>query len=222
MGYIFRSAEHFLSKGTLGQNGYPPQQLVNAIPAGLAAGACLLARYNDPFAHHGGYSRRGRRGLGGDASIRRQEFHPRVLPGPGCCLDGSTRQGQVRQRLIEKYTPQLERWMKQMTGPTLGYDGKGWASGWDHFNCLKSAWLAYAATGNAAYREVYERALTVYTIDEKGIYRYGERLQAPGGFETYAGALALAAWGHAGKLDYVDKLINLAVPNGWQSPEPSR
>jgi hypothetical protein len=105
-----------------------------------------------------------------------------------------------------------------MTGPTLGYDGKGWANGWDHFNCLKSAWLAYAATSNPTYRQIYERALTLYTIDEHGIYRNGERLQAPGGFETYAGSLPLAAWGHAGKLDYVDKLINLDVPNGWQSP----
>ena len=218
MGYIFRSAEHFLGSGTLRQNGYPSQQLVNAIPAGLAAGACLLARYNDPFA--------------ATAAIRAEGAVDSVV---GPLAEGKSfiraffpvraaawmiRLGHLKSdtRLIEKYTPELERWMKIMNGPTLGYDGKGWASGWEHFNCLKSAWLAYAATGNAAYREIYERALTVYTIDAKGIYRYGERLQAPGGFETYAGALALAAWGHAGKLDYVDKLINLAVPNGWQSP----
>jgi hypothetical protein len=218
MGYIFRSAEHFLNKGTLQQNGYPSQQLVNAIPAGLAAGACLLARYNDPFATTAAIRAEGAADsvvapLSEGKSFIRAFFPVRAAA-------WMIRLGKVKSdpRLVAKYTPQLERWMKQMTGPTLGFDGKGWANGWDHFNCLKSAWLAYAATGNAAYREIYERALTVYTIDEQGIYRYGQRLPAPGGFETYAGALALAAWGHAGKLDYVDKLINLDVPNGWQSP----
>jgi hypothetical protein len=218
MAHVFRSAEHFLSTGTLQQNGYPSQQLVNAIPAGLAAGACLLARYNDPFAP--------------TAAIRAEGAVDSVVgpPSEGKSFIRSffpvraaawmIRLGKLGSdtRLIEKYTPLLDRCMKQMTGPAIGYDGTGWASGWDHFNCLKSAWLAYAATGNPAYREVYERALTVYTIDEKGIYRHGKRLEAPGGFDTYAGALALSAWGHAGKLDYVDKLINLDVPNGWQFP----
>jgi hypothetical protein len=219
MGYIFRSAEHFLSRGTLQQNGYPSQQLVNAIPAGLAAGACLLSRYNDPFAHTAAIRAEGAVDSMVNPLSEGKSFIRAFFPVRAAAW--MIRLGKLRSdtRLIEKYTPQLERWMKQMTGPTLGYDGKGWANGWDHFNCLKSAWLAYAATGNAAYREIYERALTVYTIDEKGIYRYGQRLQAPGGFETYAGSLALAAWGHAGKLDYVDKLINLAAPNGWQTPE---
>ena len=218
MGHIFRSAEQFLGRGTLQQNGYPSQQLVNAIPAGLAAGACLLARYNDPFAITAAIRAEGAVDsvvlpLSEGKSFIRAFFPVRAAA-------WMIRLGRLKSdsRLVEKYTPQLERWMKQMTGPTLGYDGKGWGSGWDHFNCLKSAWLAYAATDNTAYREIYERALKVYTIDEKGIYRYGERLQAPGGFDTYAGTLALAAWGHAGKLDYVDKLINLAAPNGWQSP----
>lgn len=43
-------------------------------------------------------------------------------------------------------------------------------------------------------------------------------MAAPGGFETYSGALALGAWGNAGKMDYVNALINLDVPNGWNNP----
>ncbi|MFZ4778276.1 MAG: hypothetical protein ACOYM3_23130, partial [Terrimicrobiaceae bacterium] len=47
---VFRSAENFLAKGSLLQNGYCSQYFLNAIPAGLAAGAYLLTRYDDPMA----------------------------------------------------------------------------------------------------------------------------------------------------------------------------
>jgi hypothetical protein len=83
---------------------------------------------------------------------------------------------------------------------------------------MKACWLAYDATGNKKYLEAYERALQVYTIDAKGIYRHGKKMDAPGGFETYSGSLPLGAWGHAGKLDWVNQLINLNVPNGWYNP----
>ncbi|MBM3496594.1 MAG: hypothetical protein FJX72_20085, partial [Armatimonadetes bacterium] len=47
---VHRSAEHYLRHGTLLQNGFPTQQMWNAIPAGIAAGAYLLARHRDPMA----------------------------------------------------------------------------------------------------------------------------------------------------------------------------
>ena len=61
--------------------------------------------------------------------------------------------------------------------------------------------------------------MDVYTIDNKGVYRYGEALEAPGGFDVYAGTLPMAVWGHWGLKDRVDQLINLQAPNGWHNPE---
>lgn len=219
MSHIFRSAEHFLSNGCLLQNGYPSQQLVNAIPAGLAAGAWLLAKYNDPLAITARI-----RAEGAVDSLLEPQSEGKTFIRSFFSVRAAAWMIQLGKlngdaRIVEKYMAHMDALLAQMTSAKLGYDGSAWAGGWDHFNCLKSAWLAYEATGNPACRDIYERALTVYTIDEQGICRYGQRMQAPGGFDTYAGVLALSAWGHAGKLDYVDKLIHLNVPNGWHHPE---
>jgi hypothetical protein len=123
------------------------------------------------------------------------------------------------QPLRRHYAELVDRAVKRMCSPAMGYDGSAWPGGWDHFCSSKALWLAYDATGNSEYLAAYERAVAVYTIDEKGIYRRGVKMDAPGGFDTYSGSLALAVWGHSGKLDYVQKLIDLAVPNGWHQPE---
>jgi len=112
----------------------------------------------------------------------------------------------------------IERAVKRMCSPAIGYDGTAWAGGWDHFNSMKALLLAHDATGRAEYRDAFERAFGVYTIDEQGIYRNGRKMDAPGGFDTYSGSLPLAVWGAEAKLDWVEKLINLAVPNGWHEP----
>ena len=83
---------------------------------------------------------------------------------------------------------------------------------------MKAVWMAYEATGAASYREAYERAMGVYTIDEKGVYRNGVALAAPGGFDVYAGALPMAVWGHWGLKDRVERLLTLQAPNGWHNP----
>jgi hypothetical protein len=121
--------------------------------------------------------------------------------------------------LADRYGTLLDRAVRRMCSPALGYDGTAWAGGWDHFNSTKALWLAYDASGRAEYLEAFERAMTVYTIDRQGIYRNGTRLEAPGGFDTYSGSLPLAVWGLTGRLDWVEMLIGLQVPGGWHEPK---
>lgn len=215
LNYVHRNAESFLATGQLMQNGFPSQQMVNAIPAALAAGAWLMTHYNDPMA----------------ATVRRQAENAvdaMILPedegkwflrtffeikaAAWMVLLGKEMNDQ---RLIDKYTPRVEKIMERQLSKTLGYDGDALGGGWSHFNAMKAVWLAWEATGREDYKEVHDRALAVYTIDEKGIYIKGELMDAPGGFNTYSGALPLGIWGHAGELDKVEQLINLDVPNGW-------
>lgn len=217
MDYMHMNARHFLAHGKLMHNGYPSQQLVNAGAAGLAAGAYLLSKYGDPLAVTARINAENAVDEIADAEKDGMTLTRVFFPVKAAAWMVKTGKAIGNRRLVDKYTPIVDREMRRMLSE-LGYDGKGWASGWDHFNCIKAAWLAYDATGNADYLAAYERALTVYTIDAKGIYRYGVAMQAPGGFETYSGALALGAWGNAGKMDWVNALINLDVPNGWNNP----
>ena len=219
MDYVHLNARSFLKNGKLVHNGYPSQQMVNAAAPGLAAGAYLLSKYGDPLAATARTNAENAVDELFDAEkdgikLTRVFF---VVKAAAWMVKAGSAAGD--KRLIDKFTPLVDQSMKRML-TELGYDGKGWASGWDHFNAIKAAWLAYDATGNKDYLDAYERALTVYTIDKKGIYRYGVAMTAPGGFETYSGALALGAWGNAGKLDCVNDLINLDVPNGWGSDVP--
>jgi len=224
IGLVFRSAEQFLAKGTLLQNRFPSQQLLNAVPAGLAAGAYLLTRYNDPMAPTAR--------INAERAVKRlfaEEHVPNPVLRHFFAVKAAAWMVKTEAELgnsdkVKYYTGLLAKAMDYMCSPAYGYDGKGWtnlkktsANGWEHFNCAKACWLAYDATGNPEYLKAYERALTVYTIDEKGIYRYGEKLSAPGGEDTYAGALPMALWGHTGKLDMVNSLINLDVPGGWHN-----
>ncbi len=217
MDYIHQNAQYFLKHGKLKHNGHPSQQLVNAAAAGLASGAYLLSKYGDPLAVTARINAANAVDQLFDAEKEGMRlvrvFH--VVKAAAWMV----KTGQVTgdQPMVAKYTPLVDQAMRRMLSES-GYDGKGWASGWDHFNAIKAAWLAYDATGNREYLAAYERAQSVYTIDAKGIYRYGVAMQAPGGFETYSGALPLGAWGHAGRLDDVHALINLDVPNGWNNP----
>ncbi len=219
MGYIFSNAECFLETGKLMHNGFPAQQLLNNIPAGMAAGAYLLSMYNDPFAI--------------TARIQAEEAVDAMLLPENNNMKFIRVFSEVRaavwmvkigqllndKRLIAKYKPWIDKMTHRMLTPESGYDGKGWMGGWAHFYSTRAVWMAYDATGNKEYLDAYKRAMMVYDIDEKGIYRYGKAIKAPGGFETYSGSLPLGAWGHAGKMDKVDKLINLDVPNGWHNPD---
>lgn len=219
MAYIYRNAESFLKSGKLIHNGFPTQQLVNAIPGGLAAGAYLLAKYGDPMATTARIH-----AINACDELFDAEQDDMKLVRVFLCVKAAAWMVKLGNQtgdkaMVDKYTPILDREMRRMTAPESGYDGKGWPSGWDHFNNAKAAWLAYDAAGRKEYLDVYNRALQVYTIDSKGIYRDGVAMQAPGGFETYAGALPLSLWGHAGKLDWVNTLINLDVPSGWHDPQ---
>ncbi len=215
---IHRSAEQFLATGTLLQHGFPSVQMLNAIPAGVAAGAYLLSRYNDPMAPTArlGAARLVDRLFAaedeGKSLVR--SFFP--VKAAAWMLKTATELGD--RELQERYRRWLERAMQRMCSPAAGYDGSAWPDGWTHFNGAKACWLAADASGKAEYLAAFERAAAVYTIDAQGIYRYGQKMDAPGGFETYSGSLPLGVWGCAGKLDRVEQLINLDVPNGWHEP----
>lgn len=220
MHYLYRNAESFLRQGTLIHNGLPSQQLVNAIPAGIAAGAFVLTRYNDPFAE----TARINAANAVDAIFEGERDGKKLVrvffPVKAAAWMVKTGRELGDGAMVAKYTSFLDQVMRRMLSSESGYDGNGWPGGWDHFNAAKAVWLAYDATGNEDYVRAWERAAEVYTIDEKGIYRYGQPMQAPGGFETYFGSLPLGVWGLAGKLDWIDLLINLDVPASASKPEP--
>lgn len=210
--YVFRNAENFLSKGKLLTNSFPPQQMFNALPAGLAAGAYMMAKYKDPLeptirAHAIKAVDEVMEGELDGKKLARVFFEVRAA---AWMVKAGKELGD--QAMVDKYTAFLDIVTKRMLSSDVGYDGKGWPSGWDHFNAAKSVWLAFDATGKKEYEEAFQRALTVYTIDSQGIYRYGKKMEAPGGFETYFGSLPMGVWGLAGKLEWADQLLRLQVP----------
>ncbi|MHB0997834.1 MAG: hypothetical protein ACYC27_01195, partial [Armatimonadota bacterium] len=189
------------------------------IPPGIAAGAYMLAKYNDPYAQTARIHAENAVGDIFKAELEGKKLVRVFFPVKAAAW--MVKLGKVLgdEEMVAKYTSLLDVVVKRMCSPTHGYDGKGWPGGWDHFNSVKAIWLAYDATGNKEYKEAWERSLTVYTIDDKGIYRYGVKMDAPGGFETYSGSHPMGVWGNAGMLDEVDKLINLDVPNGWNGKQ---
>lgn len=219
MEYLFRNAESFLKNGKLLANTHPTNDMINAIPSGLAAGAYMLTKYNDPMAPTARINAENAVDAVFDAEKRGLMFIRVFFPVRAAAWMVKVGKEAGDKEMVRKYTPLLDIVVKRMLSPRHGYDGKAWPGGWDHFNSMKALYLAYDATGNEEYRAAWERGLTVYTIDEKGIYRYGVKMDAPGGFDTYSGSMPLAVWGNAGMLDYADKLINLDVPNGWWNPE---
>lgn len=219
MEYLYRNAENFLKNGKLLTNGYPTNDMINAIPSGLAAGAYMLTKYNDPMAPTARINAANAVDAIFDAEKRGLKFVRVFFPVRAAAWMVKVGKESGDKEMVRKYTALLDTVVKRMLSPQHGYDGKTWPGGWDHFNSMKALYLAYDATGNEEYNAAWERGLTVYTIDEKGIYRYGVKMDAPGGFETYSGSMPLAVWGNAGMMDYVNKLINLDVPNGWWQPE---
>ncbi len=218
MDILFRSAEGFLTHGSMPQNGFPTQQLLNAIPAGLAAGAYLLTKYRDPMAHTARVN-----AMRAVDRLFAAEDEGKALVRVFFTVKAAAWMVKCAKELKDKsmaahFTTYVKRAMNRMCSAKYGYDGTGWAGGWDHFNSMKACRLAYDATGNRDYLRIFHRAMTVYTIDADGIYRNGKKMEAPGGFDTYSGSLPLAVWGNAGKMDWVKLLINLDVPNGWNDP----
>ncbi|MHB1459127.1 MAG: hypothetical protein ACYC0V_19645, partial [Armatimonadota bacterium] len=213
MEHLYRNAESFLATGKLIHNGFPPQQMLNALPAGLAAGAYILSKYNDPMAPtiraHA---------VNAVDEIFESEIAGRKLarvffPVRSAAWMVKTAKVLSDQQMIDKYTKYLGIAMKRMLSGEVGYDGKGWPGGWDHFNAAKSTWLAYDVTGDQTYLDAFNRALTVYTIDKDGIYRYGNKMTGPGGFDTYFGSMPMGVWGVAGKIDWANQLLDLSVPS---------
>ncbi len=219
MEYVFRNAEHFLACGRLLHNGYPSQQMVNAIPSGLAAAAVMLTKYNDPLARTAQVEAVNAVDAMLEPEHKGRHFIRLFLEVKAAAWMVQLGKAMHDPAMVDKYTPWVKLTMERLLSKEGDYDGKAWGDGWSHFNNMKTVWLAYEATGIEAYREAYERAMEVYTIDAKGVYRNGEALKAPGGFEVYAGALPMAVWGHWGLRDRVDQLINLNVPNGWHNPQ---
>ena len=219
MEYVYRNSESFLAEGHLLHNGFPSQQMVNAIPSGLAAGAVMLTKYHDPFARTAQIEAVNAADAYLEPENKGQTFARSFLEVKTAAW--MTQLGKLMNdaEMTEKYAAWVKRTADRLLSPESGYDGKAWPDGWTHFNCMKAIWLAYEATDTPTYREAYERAMEVYTIDKKGLYRNGEPLKAPGGFEVYAGALPMAVWGHDGLKDRVNDLIQLAIPNGWHNPE---
>ncbi|MHB0998669.1 MAG: hypothetical protein ACYC27_05430 [Armatimonadota bacterium] len=213
MDYIYRNAENFLKKGKLIHNGFPTQQSINAIPAGLAAGAYILTKYNDPMAPTARINARNAVDEVFEAEIAGKVIYRVFFPVRAAAWMVKTGKVLGDQAMVDKYSAMLDIAMNRMLSPAVGYNGSAWPSGWEHFNATKAAWLAYDATGNDEYRKAWERALAVYTIDENGIYRDGKPMADPGGFNTYFGSMPMGVWGNAGKLDWVEKLINLDVPS---------
>ncbi len=216
---VFRSADHFLAKGTLLQNGFPTQQLLNAIPVGLAAGACMLTRWHDPLAQTARLNAARAVDRLFAAEDEGKKLARSFFPARAAAWMAKAARAAGDVALEARCAGLLDRAMARMCSTESGYDGKAWGDGWTHFNCAKTCWLAYDATGKREYLDAFERALGVYTIDAQGIYRYGKKMDAPGGFETYSGSLPLGVWGNAGKLDWVRQLIDLDVPNGWNDPK---
>jgi len=176
MGYVFRNAESFLATGRLMQNGFPSQQLVNAIPTGLASGALMLTKYNDPFAPTARTEAANAVDVFLDPEHKGRRFIRLFFEVKAAAWMALLGKELGDADMARKYTAWVRLTMERMLSPESGYDGKAWSDGWTHFNCMKAAWLAYEATGDKSYRAAYERAMDVYTIDAKGVYRYGAAL----------------------------------------------
>lgn len=215
---LHRAGECMAAGKPIPQQGFPTQQMENALPAGLAAGAYLLTRYADPMATTAriNAARRVDRLIAAEAegkTFARIFFEVKAAAWMArACRAAGDAAG------VARYSAFVDQSMKRMCAPQTGYDGKAWPDGWTHFCCAKACRLAYDATGNPEYLAAFERAANVYTIDDKGIYRYGKRLDAPGGFDTYSGSLAMGVWGCADMADRVQQLIDLKAPNGWYEP----
>ncbi len=216
MDYVFSNAESFLKTGKLMHNGFPSMQLQDSIPAGLAASAYLLTKYNEPLAQTS--LLQAQRAVDALLFAERDGMrleHRVFSEVRAAAWMIRTAKLLKDQRMIDKYLPWLDKVTQRMLSKESSYDGKGWVDGWRHFYALRSLWLAYEATGREDYFQAWERGLEVYDIDEKGIYRNGELIGAPGGAsDTYFGSLPLGAWGHAGMLDKSKILLNLDVPSG--------
>lgn len=213
MEHVYRNAESFLSTGKLIHNGFPPQQMLNAIPAGLAAGAYILTKYNDPLAYTVRAHAINAADVIFEGEIAGKKLVRVFFPVRTAAWLIKTAKLIGDRDMEAKYTNYLDIAAKRMLSSQVGYDGNGWPGGWDHFNATKAIWLAYDATGNEEYNEAFKRALEVYTIDENGMYRYGKKMDAPGGFSTYFGSMPMGVWGMAGKIDWANQLLELNVPS---------
>lgn len=219
MQYIYRNAESFLANGKLLSNSFPPLQMLNAIPTGLAAAAYILTKYNDPVAPTVRANALNAVDEVFEAERIGKKFVRVFFPVRAAAWLIKTGKELGDREMVDKYTSCLAIVMKRMLSSSVGYDGKGWPGGWDHFNSTKACWLAYDATGDPECKSAFDRALTVYTIDSNGIYRYGSRIPDPGGINTYFGSMPMGVWGVAGKMDWANRLLNLNVPAepGWKN-----
>ena len=212
MRYVERNAKWFLEHGKLLTNTFPPQQMLNAIPAGLASGAYMLSKFKDPTATTVLIHAMNSVDQLFQAEMKGRKLTRVFFPVRASAWLIKTAVLLGDEAMINKYSGMMRIWLDRMLSAESGYDGRGWPGGWDHFNASKAVWLAYDATGDPNLKEVFDRAISVYTIDEEGIYRYGRKMEAPGGFETYFGSMPFGVWGLAGETEMQQTLLRLAVP----------
>ncbi len=212
MRYVARNAEWFLRHGKLLTNTFPPQQMLNAIPVGLAAGAYMLSKYKDPTASTVLTHAMNSVDQLFEAELKGRKLTRVFFPIRASAWLVKTAELLGNRAMADKYAHMMRIWLERMLSAESGYDGNGWPGGWDHFNASKAVWLAYDATGDPDLKAVFDRAMSVYTIDEDGIYRYGHKMEAPGGFETYFGSMPFGVWGLAGDTEMQQALLGLAVP----------
>ncbi len=219
MNWVYSNAESILENGRVNLNGYPASWVMNSTGLGLASGAYVLAKYNDPYFRTAYLNACD---VTDDLlnNWERGMTYARIwFPLKALCWMVKTADLIGDKDAVEKYKPWIPKIADTMLSGLHGYDGAGWPGGYNHFNCTKALWLAHEVTGEEKYLDAYERALAVYSIDADGVIsRNGTPLKIQAGMDTYFGALPLAVWGHGGETkEYyplIERLLHSKMPAG--------
>ncbi len=219
MNWVYSNAESILENGHVNLNGYPASWVMNSTGLGLASGAYVLAKYNDPYFKTAYLNACD---VADDVvdNWERDMTYARIwFPLKALCWLVKAADLTGDKDAVEKYKPQVSEIADAMLSEKYGYDGAGWPDGYTHFNSMKALWLVHEVTGKRKYLDAYERAFTVYSINESGVIsRNDNPLKIQAGMDTYFGSLPLAVWGHGGETkEYyplIERLLNSKVPAG--------
>ncbi len=213
---VLEAGARFVRTGRLGLGPFPAWTMINAVPAGMAAGAWALSRLGDPFAAAAGAWADTASSVMLSEHLGGRHFHRAFFPVRAAAWMLRYASEAGLEPLQRRYRGWLREAMRVMLSNKVGYDGAAWPGGWDHFNAAKACFAAWQATGDGDYLAAFERAHRVYTIDREGIRRRHELMKDPGGFDTYFGSLPMGVWGAAGRLDDCRSLLDASFPAGWQ------
>lgn len=219
MNWVYGNAESILENGHVNLNGYPASWVMNSTGLGLASGAYVLAKYNDPYfrtayLHACDVT---------DDVLNNWErgmIYGRIwFPLKAMCWLVKAADLTGDKEASAKYKPWISKIADTMLSERYGYDGAGWPGGYNHFNSMKALWLVHEVTGQKKYLDAYERAFTVYNINKSGVIsRNGTPLKTQAGMDTYFGSLPLAVWGHGGETkEYyplIERLLTSKEPAG--------